>query len=114
MLFLLVQIYVSYRTFKISGTIFDRSTLLDFAEVGCYLEYDLFGIETSHYQLTESIDMPSDAQRIQTVKFLLDEGYLDQVVISHDIHTKHRLVSSALLNSLYIVGLFEKKKPSSE
>ena len=53
--------------------------------------------------------MPSDAQRIQTVKFLLDEGYLDRVVISHDIHTKHRLVSSALLNSLYTVGLFEKR-----
>ncbi|RUS86596.1 hypothetical protein EGW08_005612 [Elysia chlorotica] len=73
-------------------TFFDTSSLLDFAQLGCYLEYDLFGIEVSHYQLVESIDMPSDAQRIQTIKILLDEGYLDKVLVSHDIHTKHRLM----------------------
>lgn len=73
-------------------TIFDEDALLEFAKLGCYLEYDLFGIEVSHYQLTESVDMPSDAQRIQTIKRLLDEGCLKQIVISHDIHTKHRLM----------------------
>ncbi|XP_059156972.1 phosphotriesterase-related protein-like [Physella acuta] len=73
-------------------TIFNKSTLLEFAELGSYLEYDLFGIEVSHYQLQETVDMPSDAQRVQTIKALLDEGYEDRVVVSHDIHTKHRLM----------------------
>ena len=32
-------------------TIFDNDCLLQFAKRGCYLEYDLFGIECSHYQV---------------------------------------------------------------
>ncbi|GFN96672.1 phosphotriesterase-related protein [Plakobranchus ocellatus] len=73
-------------------TIFDMSALLEYAELGSYLEYDLFGIEVSHYQLLESVDMPSDAQRIAIIKKLVDEGHLEKVLISHDIHTKHRLM----------------------
>ena len=38
------------------------------------------------------VDMPSDAQRIQWVKFLVEQGYRDRVLIAQDIHTKHRLV----------------------
>ncbi|CAL1538072.1 unnamed protein product [Lymnaea stagnalis] len=73
-------------------TIFDVDTLLEYAQVGTYLEYDLFGIEVSHYQLNDAVDMPSDAQRINAIKTLLHEGYEDRVVVSHDIHTKHRLM----------------------
>ena len=32
-------------------TIFEDSKLLEFARRGCYLEYDFFGIECSHYQV---------------------------------------------------------------
>ena len=32
-------------------TIFDEERLLELAKSGCYLEYDLFGIECSHYQV---------------------------------------------------------------
>jgi len=32
-------------------TIFDHDRLLEFARCGCFLEYDLFGIECSHYQV---------------------------------------------------------------
>ena len=38
-------------------------------------------------------DMPSDAQRIQKVKLLIEAGYTDHILLAHDIHTKHRLVS---------------------
>lgn len=62
--------------------------------MGSYLEFDLFGIECSHYQLNEKIDMLSDAQRVDTILQLINEGYEDRIIISHDIHTKHRLVSS--------------------
>lgn len=41
--------------------------------------------------------MPSDAQRIDKLKLLINHGKLDRILISHDIHTKHRLVRIARL-----------------
>lgn len=38
--------------------------------------------------------MPSDAQRVDRLRMLVDHGKLDQILTSHDIHTKHRLVSN--------------------
>jgi len=76
-----------------SGTFFCQEDLLEFAKLGSYCEYDLFGIEVSHYQIRQDVDMPSDAQRIAFVRTLLDNGYGKKVVIAHDIHTKHRLVT---------------------
>ncbi len=46
--------------------------------------------------------MPSDAQRISIIKMLCDKGYSDHVFISHDIHTKHRLVIRQTLNCTVI------------
>lgn len=45
-------------------TIFDTKKLLEFAKLGCYLEYDLFGTELLHYQFHPDIDMPNDNERI--------------------------------------------------
>ena len=41
-------------------TITDLDILLKLADSGCYLEWDLFGNESSHYPLSD-FDMPSDA-----------------------------------------------------
>ena len=71
---------------------FDRSKLLELASTGVYLEYDFFGIEMSYYQWNPAVDVISDGQRIQNIKFLASEGYADKVVIAHDVHTRHRLV----------------------
>ena len=60
--------------------------------MGSFLEFDLFGVECSYYQLNEMFSMPSDAQRIDTLVRLVDQGYENKIVVSHDIHTKHRLV----------------------
>ncbi|NXH11656.1 PTER protein, partial [Bucco capensis] len=73
-------------------TIFDRETLLEFAELGCYLEYDLFGTEFLHYQFHPDIDMPSDNQRIARIRMLMEQGYEDRILMAHDVHTKHRLM----------------------
>lgn len=40
--------------------------------------------------------MPSDAQRLDKIRQLIDDGRENEVLISHDIHTKHRLVSALL------------------
>ncbi|XP_067120783.1 phosphotriesterase-related protein [Centruroides vittatus] len=72
-------------------TIFDLAKLSEFASNGCYCEFDLFGLECSYYTLNPSIDMPNDAHRIMLVRHLIRQGFGDKIVISHDIHTKHRL-----------------------
>ncbi|XP_074981990.1 N-acetyltaurine hydrolase isoform X2 [Caretta caretta] len=73
-------------------TIFDEKKLLEFAKLGCYLEYDLFGTELLHYHFHPDIDMPSDNERIARIRMLIDEGYEDRIVIAHDVHTKNRLM----------------------
>ncbi|KAG4076458.1 hypothetical protein HA402_005901 [Bradysia odoriphaga] len=73
-------------------TIFDSDKLLEFAELGVYCQFDLFGTECSHYQLNPAAYMPSDYQRIQSIIKLSKEGFTNRLLISHDIHTKHRLV----------------------
>jgi len=76
------------RTF-ISGS----GKLLEYAGSNpTYVEFDLFGIEVSHYQNNLQFDFPSDAQRIQEIKLLIEHGYEDRVVIAHDVHTRHRLL----------------------
>lgn len=72
-------------------TIFDPGELLEFAKQGCYLEYDLFGMELLNYPYDLNVDMPSDSQRVQALVLLVKEGYEDHIVVAHDIHTKNRL-----------------------
>ncbi|OWF40208.1 phosphotriesterase-related protein-like [Mizuhopecten yessoensis] len=73
-------------------TISDVDLLIEFARLGCYCEFDLFGIENSHYQFAEDLDMPNDAERIRRIKSLVYAGFEDRVTIAHDIHTKIRLM----------------------
>lgn len=74
----------------IDRTIFDFETLDQLAETGCYIEYDLFGSESTHYPLSP-IDMPNDGKRLDYILHLRDEGRLDQVLMAHDICYKTRL-----------------------
>jgi len=75
----------------ISRTIFDPAALKEIAATGVYLEYDLFGMESSYYPFAPHTYMPSDQQRIEQIESLIAEGHLDQVIISHDVCAKHRL-----------------------
>lgn len=73
-------------------TIASFDTLRALAGTGCYLEWDLFGNESSHYPLSD-IDMPSDAQRMDVIRRVADEeGCGERILVAHDICTKHRLV----------------------
>ncbi|KAL7027804.1 hypothetical protein ACKWTF_005595 [Chironomus riparius] len=74
-------------------TLLNDEELLEFSKFGCYCQMDLFGNEVSWYQLNPNADMPSDAQRVERLKMLADEGKIDRILISHDIHTKHRLTA---------------------
>jgi phosphotriesterase-related protein len=65
-------------------------TLDEVAESGCFLEFDLFGTETSYFPNAKR-DMPSDAQRLDLLEHVKELGLVHRILVSHDICTKHRL-----------------------
>ncbi len=75
----------------VERTGFDVPTLLRLARTGCYVEYDWFG-EVLSMHPTGPVDVPSDAERIDRIRLLIDEGHLDQVLASQDVCLKTRLV----------------------
>src|SRR5258705_3807742 len=64
---------------------------MDLAQTGCYLEYDLFGLETSYYPYNPDFDMPNDGGRMAQILRLIEDGHARQVLMSHDIAYKHLL-----------------------
>ena len=75
----------------IDRTIADRKHLMDLAQTGCYLEYDLFGLETSYYPYNPDFDMPNDGGRMAQILRLIEDGHARQLLMSHDIAYKHCL-----------------------
>merc|ERR1712210_207374 len=71
----------------------------------CYIQYDLFGVETSHFQMANCF-YPSDGERLNRLKHLMDNGFEDKLLIGHDIHTKHRLEKD---DALKTVGMTEEQ-----
>jgi phosphotriesterase-related protein len=70
-------------------TIFESETLLELADRGSMLEYDLFGWETSYYSLAAG-DIIHDGQRLDYVQLLIDKGHVSQVVLAQDVYSKSR------------------------
>jgi len=75
----------------VERTIYRWENLMTLARTGCYLEYDLFGHESSYYPLEPSVYMPSDAQRIEQIGRLIAEGFGDHILLAQDVCSKHRL-----------------------
>tara|TARA_B000000460_G_C21356174_1_gene323406 strand:- start:266 stop:676 length:411 start_codon:yes stop_codon:yes gene_type:complete len=73
----------------IDRTITNYDTLIELSHTGCYLEFDLFGWETSNYSLSE-VDMPNDGQRMDFIKRLIDNNLISRLVLAQDICTKNR------------------------
>ncbi|KAL0871656.1 hypothetical protein ABMA27_004180 [Loxostege sticticalis] len=84
----------------------DTQKLLEFSELGVYCEIDNFGNEGSYDQIN-NIDIPHDGQRIDQIKALVAEGKEDRILMSHDIHSRHRLVEygghgfSHIINNIF-------------
>jgi phosphotriesterase-related protein len=68
----------------------DPGRLRAVVDTGCTVEYDLFGVEISHFPWGGP-DMPNDAERIRQVLWLIEQGYGRQVLLSHDVCFKIRL-----------------------
>jgi len=66
--------------------------LCELAETGCYLEYDFFGGYPFNPPRWGLDPRPCDRERIEQIFSLIEKGYLKQILISHDIGTKAKLV----------------------
>jgi phosphotriesterase-related protein len=77
----------------ICRTIADVRAVVDLAQTGIWLEYDLFGLENSYYPYNPSFDMPNDGGRMAHVLALIEAGHEGQILMSHDIAYKTSLVA---------------------
>jgi phosphotriesterase-related protein len=77
----------------VERTIADRAVLLELAATGVFLEYDLFGLETSYYPYNPTFDMPNDGERMRQILDLIARGHQAQILMSHDIAYKHCLTT---------------------
>ena len=76
----------------IDRTISDVRAVIDLAQTGIWLEYDLFGLENSYYPYNPSFDMPNDGGRMAHVLALIAAGHGERLLLSHDIAYKTSLV----------------------
>ncbi len=104
----------------IDGRLRTHESRVELTKLGCYLEYDFFGYE-GHYPIfpgSVPIDIPSDTERIHEICALADAGYLNQVLISHDVAYKTKLVSYGGWGyahiSNYVVPMMLKRGVSQE
>jgi len=58
---------------------------------GATVEWDFFGIEQSHYWMSDLTELPSDLGRLRLIHQFSDMGYGAQITLSQDICTKTRL-----------------------
>ena len=75
------------RTIPISG----RTTRARLAEKGCCLQYDGFGFDVTYPTQSPEMcpyDRPNDAIRISIIMELIEDGFLNQILVSQDVAWK--------------------------
>ena len=75
------------RTFPISA----RGARDRLAGKGCYLEFDAFGFDVTYPTQTAEMcpyDRPNDAIRITIIMELIEDGFLDRILVSQDVAWK--------------------------
>jgi phosphotriesterase-related protein len=75
---------------------FSKETIKGIAKAGCSVEFDTFGhpalpIECFTHE-KKLLEMPSDVQRIYYIRELIEEGFLNRILISQDCCFKHKYV----------------------
>ena len=81
----LARVVVSH----VDRTVDDARPLEQLARMGVFVAFDLFGRECSYYPYSE-FSMPNDGGRLRLIRTLVDAGFADRVLISHDIYSKVR------------------------
>jgi phosphotriesterase-related protein len=68
------------------------ATIRDIAKTRCYLEYDIFGGNPFYPLHFGVFNRPCDRERIEQIVELINEGFLNQILISQDTCLKSKLV----------------------
>lgn len=74
-------------------TFHDRGLIAELAATGCYLQWDTYGNEETLFGEQgsgsgETLDMPSDEQRLDALEYVVGLGYPGRVLISQDVFLK--------------------------
>jgi phosphotriesterase-related protein len=69
-------------------TLWRMSDLLELARTGCYLEFDLFGQESSYYAFNPDARRPNDRTRVEWLQELIETGFGERLLIAQDICQK--------------------------
>lgn len=77
----------------IDRTAYSFDSMVEMAKTGCYLEFDCFSMEGYYPRRYGVFDIPNDAARVNYIIRLIDQGYLNQILISTDTAMKARLVA---------------------
>ena len=75
----------------IERTIFDRGVLDEVAATGAYMNWDLWGHESTYYPMNPATYMASDQHRLEQVEHVISKGHVNQILHAHDICSKHRI-----------------------
>lgn len=59
------------------------------AERGVYLEYDMIGMD--YYFVDQAAQSPSDEENARAITHLIEDGYADRLLLSHDVFLKMML-----------------------
>jgi len=79
----------------IDARVRDHEGRTQLLQKGCVLEYDLCGWEghfPTYWTADDYMDLPNDTQRIHEIRRHIEEGYGNQIFMSHDICAKTRRV----------------------
>ena len=68
---------------------FDHEYQLSLAKRGAFIEYDMLGMD--YFYADQQVQCPSDDESIRGIVYLADNGYLDNVLLSHDVFLKMML-----------------------
>ena len=75
----------------IERTIFDYGVLDEVAATGAFMNWDLWGHESTYYPLNPESYMASDQHRLEQVEHMIANGRVKQILHAHDICSKHRI-----------------------
>lgn len=103
-------------------TVKSHSARLRLANTGCYMEWDRFGSDGEYPFYNEGSpnlvpDLPNDPERLNQIIRLIGEGFLKQILISHDTFSKvelHRFGGQGYSHILTNVIPLMKEKHMSE
>lgn len=73
-------------------TVFNRDALQQIAETGAYMSYDLFGnYPSGFYPHNPAVQLLNDAGRVADILWMIERGWTEQILVSHDMAQAFRL-----------------------